>query len=187
MVKIITLDKKKEDWYKAIVINEAGATIKDVSINKVGKKGDVFPNFDTLAEGQMVEGVLWQSEKGSWYLFPPKEKKDGVSKSAYMEKVMDKKQDGIKESQEHRDNSVRTSATARDATLIVTTFYGGHKLTDEQIKDKWLKWRRWLWFAFDEEIKTFPPFESIEPQVTSDGTIMPFSDDLPPDDVYEQM
>jgi hypothetical protein len=184
--KIISLEKKEtstgKPMLKASIVDETGEKHEGVAI------WSDFPNFANLKVGEMVVGDLQVKQNGQYtnksLSYPKPTKTQGFTRN--IEKNIEKKQEGIRESQEHRDNSVRTSATARDATLIVTTFYGGHKLTDEQIKDKWLKWRRWLWFAFEEEIKNYPPFESIEPQVTSDGTVMPFSDDLPPDELYDK-
>ena len=36
------------------------------------KKGDIFPGFDDIAEGDKVDGRLWESDSGKQYLFAPK-------------------------------------------------------------------------------------------------------------------
>ena len=70
-MKIIKLEVKKQgEWCVATIEQDDKSVLADVSINKKSKKGDEFPNFDTLAEGQEIKGKLWQNDKGKWYLFP---------------------------------------------------------------------------------------------------------------------
>lgn len=167
---------------KATLIDETGEEHSGVAM------WSDFPNFANLKAGDMIVGDLKVTQNGQYtnksISYPKPTKTNGYKP---IEKAMERKENGIKQSQEAKAENIKVSSTARDATLIVTTFYQGYKLTDEQIKDKWLKWRKWLWFAFDEEPKNYAPFESTEPQVRSDGEPMPFSDDMPPDQVYEEM
>lgn len=72
MFKIFKLEKKNADWIVASLVDAAGDVHENVSINKVSKKGDIFPNFDTLAKDQKVEGRLWKSDSDKVYLFGPK-------------------------------------------------------------------------------------------------------------------
>ncbi len=109
MIKISWLEKKNEDWKIATLTNEAGAQFQNVSINRVSKKGETFPNFDTLTNSSEVDGVLWQSPKGGWYLFPPKPEtpqggaprgNGGAYKSKQIMEAMDTKARNIAEAQD---------------------------------------------------------------------------------------
>lgn len=79
MFKILKLEKKNAEWIVASLVDAAGDVHENVSINKVSKKGDIFPNFDTLEVGTKVEGRIWESDAGKKYLFAPK----GGAKAAY--------------------------------------------------------------------------------------------------------
>lgn len=70
--KIFEIEKKSADWVVVSLVDASGDAHEKVSINKVSKKGDIFPNFDTLEKGTKVEGRIWQSDAGKKYLFAPK-------------------------------------------------------------------------------------------------------------------
>lgn len=89
MFKIFKLEKKNTDWIVASLVDAAGDVHENVSINKVSKKGDIFPNFDTLAKDQKVEGRLWKSDSDKLYLFAPK----GGAKAPFKQTPYEKAQD----------------------------------------------------------------------------------------------
>lgn len=102
MFKIFKLEKKNADWIVASLVDAAGDVHENVSINKVSKKGDIFPNFDNLAKDQKVEGRLWKSDSDKVYLFAPK----GGAKAAYkasehMDRAYDKNFDSVAEEAEY--------------------------------------------------------------------------------------
>lgn len=70
--KIFEIEKKSADWVVVSLVDASGDAHEKVSINKVSKKGDIFPNFDTLEKGTKVEGRIWESDAGKKYLFAPK-------------------------------------------------------------------------------------------------------------------
>lgn len=72
MYKVIGLQKKSADWLVVSIINAEGDRIDNVSVNRISKKGDLFPGFDEIAEGQKVAGRLWESDSNKMYLFAPK-------------------------------------------------------------------------------------------------------------------
>lgn len=152
MVKLNWLEKKNDDWLKAEVINEAGATIRDVSINRVGKKGEVFPDFDNLKAGHQINGILWQSPKGGWYLFPPKEKKNN-SRGAYMEKVMEKKDQSISKFQGAKEENIKLASTIRMAVDCAIAEYGGAEVSTEKLQRAVQGWRKWLWQEWERPVK----------------------------------
>lgn len=70
--KIFKIEKKSPEWAVVSLVDAAGDVHENVSINAVSKKGDIFPNFDSLAKDQKVEGRLWKSDSNKVYLFAPK-------------------------------------------------------------------------------------------------------------------
>lgn len=157
MIKLDWLEKKDPNWIKATITNEAGAQIKDVSINRISKKGDVFPNFDSLMPGQEIEGVLWQSPKGPFYLFPPKLAATGNFRaSGAISKAMEKKEASIEKFQTNKEESIKLAGAQRDAVMIVTSRDSIKDCTDEHIENEVKRWRNW--FLLDEEFNNPPPF-----------------------------
>lgn len=72
MFKIFKIEKKNAEWVVVSLVDAAGDAHENVSVNKVSKKGDIFPNFDTLEVGSKVEGRIWESDSSKKYLFAPK-------------------------------------------------------------------------------------------------------------------
>lgn len=155
--KLEWVEKKGEDWVLASL--ESGE--KDVSINRTSKKGEVFPNFDTLTPGMSVEGELWQSGAGKWYLFPPRPETNatganrgqgGAFKQKMIEDSMNKKNESITRFQGQKEESIKQMSAQRDAVLIVTTFYkdriGNDPILegemDSIIKKKITEYRDWF-------------------------------------------
>ncbi len=69
---IIKVENKGADWKVVSLINAAGDLIENVSVNRISKKGDIFPGFDDIKEKTKIEGRLWESDSGKQYLFAPK-------------------------------------------------------------------------------------------------------------------
>lgn len=72
MFALKKIEKKNADWYVVSLVNSAGDLIENVSINRISKKGDVFPNFDDIKQDTKIDGRLWESDSGKQYLFAPK-------------------------------------------------------------------------------------------------------------------
>lgn len=72
MFKIFKIEKKNPEWSVVSLVDAAGDAHENVSVNKISKKGDIFPNFDTLEVGSKVEGRIWESDAKKKYLFAPK-------------------------------------------------------------------------------------------------------------------
>lgn len=66
------IEKKNNDWYVLSVVNGAGDLVENISVNRTNKKGENFPGFDEIREGEKVEGTLWESPANKLYLFAPK-------------------------------------------------------------------------------------------------------------------
>lgn len=69
---ITAVEKKNNDWLVVSGRGLDGTTLTDASVNRTNKKGETFPNFDSIAVGATVEGEPWNSQTGKAYLFPPR-------------------------------------------------------------------------------------------------------------------
>lgn len=140
------VENKNKDWKIATVKSEQGATWEDVSINRVGKKGDVFENFDDIQAGREVYGELWTSTAGKNYLFPPR----NAHKSSYTPrrgtgavKVEEIRRESIKEAQERKNESIAFFNATNSAIEIVSKF-NVNDLTEDEIKGHIVKWREFF-------------------------------------------
>ncbi len=148
------VENKGVDW-KLLTLDLNGKALKDVSVNRLSKKGEVFPDFDNLQAGREVEGELWTSPSNKNYLFPPKEPKTGQGggyKAQLIEKAQDRKKGDIEQFQGQKEASIKQASAQRDAVLIVTTFYKsrweGDQLLETEldsiIKRKVIEYRDWF-------------------------------------------
>lgn len=162
-VKITNLIKKSDEWYE-VNLQKTDGTLIGASLNRTTKKGVPFPNFDTLAVGQEVEGRLWQSQAGKWYLFPPEQEKsrggaNSADKSQVIEKAQDRKNEFIGKTLDRKEESIKLAGAQRDAVLIVVAQInkGETQWTDSSIESEIVKWRNW--FLLSDEMNNPPPFE----------------------------
>ncbi len=139
------IEKKNPDWSVAQLkdVDTPNLPYADVSINRTGKKGEIFPNFDGIMNGGTVEGEIWQSAKGTWYLFPPKVVATGNSgRNSAMSKLVTQKQEGITKAQENKELGIMTSSTIRMAVDCALAEY--NNTPQEDIEAMILKWRKWF-------------------------------------------
>lgn len=114
------------------------------------RKFNVFlghSRYEELAVGSEVADTDLVKDGQYWNLQDNKPKSGGNFKTQQVEKMMDKKAGFIKEAAKEREDSIKMAGSARDATLIITTFYP--ELADNPdketiIKEKWTEWRKWL-------------------------------------------
>lgn len=115
------LETKGPDWKVATIVNEAGIEYEDVSINRTNKKGEVFPEFDSLLNGGTVQGEYWETpDKTKKYLFPPRVDKPAQRTfgGGQVKAMMKEKQEGIKESMDRKEHSIMESSSMRDAVSL---------------------------------------------------------------------
>lgn len=163
------LEKKSNDWIVATLVEAATQTgippneLKDVSINRVNKKGEVFPKFDEITNGGTVEGEPWASQAGKWYLFAPKPQSTrGGAPSAFkgkqIEEAQARKAESIEKFQSSKEESIALMAAQRDAVLIVTAtmknIAEGEVYREDYLKSEIIKWRNWF---LSDDFKA-PPF-----------------------------
>lgn len=133
---------KGNKYIRATLKDEGGAEFTDVAIF------DKFPDFANIISGSTLEGNLVSKDyqgKTSYTLNSPNSAPTGGFGGAGGVKMMEKKQEGIKRSQEHKDLSVMTSATIRDAVLIAIEEQKSAPTFDANIFRGRIKfWRKWL-------------------------------------------
>lgn len=119
---------------------------------------DKFPNFDSLKDGDTVQGDLtvgeWNGKKQHTLnpLRTPMKGNSGIANA------MKKKEESITKFQDNKAESIKMSSTFRDATLLTTTFGSMNgTMTDEEIKATWTVWREWLLKNYDVD-NSQPPF-----------------------------
>lgn len=126
-------------------VSQAGKAYKVVDLedaNGVYKDKLAFPSFSGYND--MEVGKEIECELNDKFINDPKGSKP---KKNNFTNNMEVKAQNIAKAQESKDLSIQISSTARDATLIVTTFY--KDLKEDEIKEKWLSWRKWLSNNFD--------------------------------------
>jgi hypothetical protein len=119
-----------------------------------GKRHDkvsIFDVSDEIQAGRDIKGDIVQ--KGDYFNFI-KAPTEGVmgARPAYaggVAKSMARKEESIERFQNSKEEGIKISGTARDATMIVTTFYPELSMLGDldkeiAIKEKWQYWRNWL-------------------------------------------
>lgn len=165
--KIEWSENKSADWKIISIKGDDGKLTEDVSVNRVNKKGEIFPGFDEVKVGNDVEGELWKSTSNKHYLFAPKK----VSTSSYNAprgggavKAAEITRESVKEALDTKENSIRLSGAMRDAVLIVTTFYPNlereENVIDKEtnVMAKIIKWRNWILNNYGDAKDTKLPF-----------------------------
>jgi len=110
-------------------------------------------NFHTRF-AEVVEGLeldAMELEMQGQYLNlkdPDKAVSGRYTKSGGAKAGLERKGAMISEAQDKRDLAMRLAGSARDATLIVTTF-GKGLTSDTDVKEAWTKWRKWLYEQHD--------------------------------------
>ena len=119
-----------------------------------------FSQYDQFKEGNFIEAILTPTKDGDKYFVNDEKKLQPpafvAQRRAGIAQAQEVKAQNIEKSQDRKASDVRVSATARDATIILSTFY--KDLQEDEIKDKWNYWRKWLWFQWDKH-NEYPPFE----------------------------
>ena len=142
-VKVLKSSKGNE-YKKFNVRDEKGVVTEDVVAFAF------FTGYNAISVGAVVEAVLQDKEfngRKSYSLVDgnlgakPWANKSG-EKTQAIAQAQEKKSEMITKAQDSKEESIKISSTARDATLIVTSQY--KDLTEQDIKVKWLMWRKWL-------------------------------------------
>lgn len=164
---------KSKDWKIVSIEGVDGVSASDVSVNRVNKKNEIFPNFDLIQSGKTVEATLWMSPAGKAYLFAPAPfKSQNSASSGGVKAAIAEKSKSIAIAQENKAEGIMLSSTIRMAVdIVVARGIAGEDIDTASIKAKILNWRKWLVDNWDN---------TIADGVTSAGTPMPdFGDEIP--------
>lgn len=107
-----------------------------------------FPNFATLMAGHTVEGDIVTKQSGQYTnktLYPIKAVNSSPRATGGFtggSKLMKEKQEGIKESQERKEEGIKVSASMRDAVTLATAEYVNFPQADLELLVK--KWRKFI-------------------------------------------
>lgn len=150
--KLREVENKGTDWKVVSIIGVDGESAESVSVNRVNKKGEVFPNFDGIVVGGEVEGNLWASDAGKKYLFAPKAFTKGSGGG--IAKAQAVKAEYIKEAQARKDNSIAYFNATNSAIAIVNSIFANtdEKPTRDTLEIQIVSWRDWFlseWDAFN--------------------------------------
>lgn len=157
--------------------------LKEVEVD--GKKvafwektwGDKYP---FLVEGLEIEFDLVEKEKNGFKnitAYPRKDASTGTtarSGGGFIAKAQEKKAEFITKAQDNKNESIKIASTMSMAVNCALAEF--NSLTEKSpslLASLIEKWRKWLWFAWDNW-EDYPPFLSP-------------SEELPPDEAYEQM
>jgi hypothetical protein len=156
--KVEWVENKTPEWKVATLSTSDGMREENVSVNKVNKKGEPFPNFEGITPGAEIDGEFWKSDSGKSYLFAPKPVPTykTFSKTGMGDKLIEKKQEGIKQSQENKAEGIKISSTARMAHENSLAEQTGEKLDKEMYMQSYKYWRSFHWNAWDDTDPTQP-------------------------------
>lgn len=141
------LEKKNNDWIVANLL-DGETEIKEVSINRTNKKGQVFPKFDDIINGGSVDGELWTSQAGKNYLFEPKpegKKGNGAYKEKVIGEAMHRKEESIGKFQDNKEWSIMTASSMNKAIELAIAEMNA--LTDKNpatLASRIINWREWI-------------------------------------------
>lgn len=139
--------------YKVSLKPATGDMINNVTI------WDSFPGFTDIMPGSTISGELETKEHNGYVNTTLKAPRSANSersanrKTEIVTQAMERKEQSITRFQATKEESIKMAGAARDATLIVTTFYPEFSLApnkDALIKEQWNQWRSWLLGASDQ-------------------------------------
>lgn len=159
------------EWLQELTSEKTGNKYKRLSLkDETGVVRDGVAMFSTdprytQAElGAKLDIELKQGEYNgqvSWSVASPKSAPRGSfgpnkATPAAIAQAMDRKDATIGEAQDKKADGIQLAGTARDATLIVTTFYPEYtngsieqEAREALIKEKWHQWRDYLMSVWD--------------------------------------
>lgn len=144
-----TIDWLKKGKYgdEVSATDEKGGKIMNATLGKE------FATDNVMA-GHTIEATTWTSPKNDKvYLFKAKDEsapKNTPTRqfgaSGAIKEAQATKREDIKQSMDRKEQSILMASTMRDATILTAEQIKRSEmpLTDEDIKEIWLKWRNWL-------------------------------------------
>lgn len=134
----------------------------NASYEKIGVWSD-FPNYANLAVDQTVEGEVKTSPDGKWrnlVPLPTGTTPGGANRGqsgGFIAKAMEKKEAGIEKAQENKNESIKIASTFGKAVDCAIAEYNKDATNLDTLEELIRKWRKILWFEFDNH-NEYPPF-----------------------------
>ena len=103
--------------------------------------------------GDIVEGEIVM--KGQYKNFHIKKEQvaRGGGASAGIKVAQERKQEMIEKTMDRKEDSFKITATFRDATILTQTWSTKAPFpTSQEIEEKWVYFRKWLWEHYDMDI-----------------------------------
>jgi hypothetical protein len=147
--KIIKGEQKKFDWgvvYKCDLTNETGEVVSMVSIKSY------FPNFASLAPGQVIQGTIATNEKGYKTLNPVSSVESNSSgaykattarQGGFIAKAQETKRQDIEVAQDNKSESIKTTTSMQLAVQCALAEYAKPNSLDS-VEDLVLKHRKFI-------------------------------------------
>ena len=155
-ITLKNVQRKSVDWILTDGIGLDGVAFMGASMNRTNKDGTgvQWPQWDTLADGSVIEGNLWTNPTNQRQaIYPPKPQAKGnpAFKGQQIAKMQETKAANIAMAQDRKNESISIHGAFRDATLIALQSYKDVPFpTDEEFKAEWTKWVRWILSKHDE-------------------------------------
>lgn len=154
---VTKVENKSQDWKIADLTAADGMNEVAVSINRTGKRGDVFPGFDGIVEGAQIEGILWKSSQNKNYLFPPKvslgRKVNASASPTFIKEAQARKAQDIEKAQDRKSDSIAyfNALNSAIALLEAHSRSEGWVLKDDSATKEFLvRWREWFLTEYEK-------------------------------------
>lgn len=153
--KVLNLKTSKGDDYKKVDLQKTDGSI----VEGVSAFTFKYPNQAELVEGSTITaGVVIDGNYKNLVSAVEKPRGGAYSahKEAVIEKVMDRKEQGIARSQDNKDWSIKVSSTMNKAVDLAIAEFKDKTVLDT-LDQAVLKWRRFLWNHWEVDLKDTDP------------------------------
>lgn len=159
LLKITKCTDKSNDWKIVDVETPTGEKTVDVSVNRVNKKGEPFPDFDDIKVDHRLNATLWVSPSGKAYLFEEKDKPQGGAKfnATGASKLMDKKIEAIEKSQDVKSEAIKLTTSMQLAVNLAIAEYANPKSLDT-LETLITKYRKFILTNWEVDSTDVAPF-----------------------------
>ena len=147
-----------------------GNQYKQVFIDTKIQDKDMFNIFndhtlyDSMSEGSTVDETLLYINNGYLNLSDPDRgvrRAPNAGKTRQIAEAQKSKAEYVQQAQENKEESIKISSTARDATLILTALINSGDMESSQWQENWKGIRKWLvenWDTPKTQVDEFSPF-----------------------------
>lgn len=160
LLKITKCEVKSNDWKVVDCENPTGEKTVNASVNRVNKKGEVFPAFDDIKVDTRLNAEIWVSPAGKAYLFAPKVTSGGGANrgnSGAITKAMETKKENIMEVMDAKGLAIKTTTTNQLATSMALAEYAKPNSLDT-LETLFTKFQKFIWTNWEVDPGSIIPF-----------------------------